>query len=111
MSERVLVALPARLSKGIFSSERVFEVKLANGKSYISVAPRHFCWNAEGQLLGETEAEDKEIPGFIAARVVEELDDSQWAVEVPDGEVLAVKKADMRPRPTRITPPRASNPV
>jgi len=111
VAERTLVAVPCRFSKGLFSSERVFEVVLANGDIYEGVAPRHYCWNSSNQLLGETEARDEEVSGLLAARVVEELDDDQVAVVVPDGKVLAVKKGQIRARPTPINPPRAGHAV
>jgi hypothetical protein len=105
MSERVLVAIPCKLSRGFFSSERLFEVVLANGEVYTSITPRHFCWNATGKPLREAEGMEKDIAGLVAARVVEPLDGGQTAVEVPDGKVLAVNERDIRPRPTPITPP------
>jgi hypothetical protein len=108
MSDRRFVALPCRLSRGIFSSERGFELHLANGELYSSLAPRHFCWNGSGKLLEEGEAEKETIDGFVAGRVVRELEGDQVAVEVPDGEVLAVRKHQVRPRPTPIYPPGAS---
>jgi hypothetical protein len=111
VAERILVAVPCLLSKGIFSSERVFEVTLANGETYQGIAPRHFCWNNSKKPLGETEAQDEEVSGLLAARVVEELDDDQVAVAVPDGKVLAVKKGQIRARPTPINPPRAGHAV
>lgn len=102
--EQALIALPCKLSPGIVSGERIFEVKLANGQTYTGVAPRHFCWNAQGQLVGEKEPSG-EVEGMVAARVIEELDDNQVAVEVPDGEVIAVDKDQARPRPTPVRPP------
>ncbi len=103
-AERSLIALPCKLSPGIFSGERVFEVRLANGETYTSVAPRFFCWNESGVLVGETEPE-REIDGMVAARMVEELEDGQAAVEVPDGKVIAVDQAQVKRRPTPIIPP------
>jgi hypothetical protein len=104
MKARTFVALPCKLSPGSLSGERVFEVRLANGEPYISLAPRYFCWNEAGQLVGKDEP-DAEVDGMVAARVVEELDDGQVAVEVPDGKVIAVRQSQVRPRPTPITPP------
>jgi hypothetical protein len=99
-----LVAIPCKLYQGMFSSERVFVVPLADGKTYDGVAPRHFCWNSDGEPVGEGERTDG-APGFVAAKVVEELDGNQLAVEVPDGEVVAVDKGVVRQRPTTIHPP------
>lgn len=103
-TDRTLVALPCKLFPGAFSGERLFEIKLANGDSYSSLAPRHFCWNAAGRLVQETEP-TAETDGMIAARVVAELDDGQVQVEVPDAEVIAVDRSQVRPRPTPIVPP------
>jgi hypothetical protein len=107
MSEPYLIALPCTLSRGFFSSERVFEVELANGEFYMSISPRHFCWNAAGKLVGEKEATDQDVNGFVAARVAYQIDESQVAVEVPDGKVIAVRREQVRRRPTPIIPPRA----
>lgn len=103
-SDRTLVAIPCSLSPGMFSSERVFEVKLANGDTYKGVSPRHFCWTKDRRIVGDrTPPEAAE--GFVAARIVDEPGDDQFAVEVPDGEVLAVWKKDIQQRPTVIAPP------
>lgn len=102
-----LVALPCKLSPGAFSGERVIDIELANGQIYTSVAPRHFCWNASGKLVGEREP-STEVDGMVAARVIDELDENQFAVEIPDGEVIAVDRGLVRDRPTPITPPSRS---
>jgi hypothetical protein len=101
---KTLVALPCSLSPGALSGERVIEVKLADGRIYTSLVPRYFCWNAAGQLVGENEP-SAEIDGMVAARRVDELDDTQVAVEIPDGKVIAVDRSQIRPRPTPIKPP------
>src|SRR5262249_39069135 len=103
MPRNTLVALKCRLSKGPFSRERTFEVKLASGEDYAGAAPRHFCWNAKGALLGEGEAgSEAGVEGLVAAKLVDELEGGLRAVEVPDGEVLAVRDDQVVERPTRI---------
>jgi hypothetical protein len=42
---------------------------------------------------------------MIAARIVVEIEDNQVQVEVPDGEVIAVDRSQIKPRPTSIVPP------
>lgn len=108
MSGRRLIAVKCRLSKGVFASERAFEIRLANAQVHSGPVPLHFCWNAQGHLLRENEAVEDEVEGFLAARIVEELDCNQVAVEVPDGEVLAVRKDQIVSRPTPIHPPSAA---
>ncbi len=104
MSDRRFVALPCKLAPGAFSGERVFEVDLANGETYRSLAPRPFCWNARGQLVAQAEPA-VESPGMVAARIVDRIDDGQVLVEVPDGEVIAVDEKTVKQRPTEIKPP------
>ena len=100
----ILVALPCRLSPGMFSGERIIEVKLANGDTYTGLAPRHFCWNASGRLVSESEP-TTEVDGMVAARRIEDLDEDQVAVEIPDGAVIAVDENHVQSRPTPIIPP------
>jgi hypothetical protein len=104
LNNKLLVALPCKLSPAAFSGERIFDVKMADGNIYTGVAPRHFCWNAKGAIVGEGEPQFEE-EGGIAAKMIERIDDNQIAVEVPDGEVIAVDKDQIRDRPTQIAPP------
>jgi hypothetical protein len=102
--DRQLVALMCKVSPGGFSGERIFEVILANGEQYRSLAPRQFCWNSQNHLVAENEPKT-EIDGLIAARVIDSIDNDQMIVEVPDGEIIAVDKVNVKPRPTSIKPP------
>lgn len=104
---RQLVALKCKLAPGGFSGERIFEVKLANGKPYQSLAPRPFCWNSQGHLVAADEP-SSEVEGMIAARIVDYIDAEQVIVEVPDGEIIAVDKSDIKERPSNIKPPAES---
>jgi hypothetical protein len=99
-----LVALRCKLAPGMFSSERVFTVVLADGTEHRGIAARHFCWNADGVPVGPREPAE-EAEGMVAARIVREVDISQVAVEVPDGEVIAVEEKNVVDRPTKIHQP------
>jgi len=99
-----LVALPCTWAKGGFSGERVFTISLANGEPYESVAPRDFFWNASGQLIGDSQPDVRQ-KGMIAARVIDQLEDDQVLVEIPDGEVIAVAGDLIKERPSQINPP------
>jgi hypothetical protein len=107
MPSRKLVAVACKLFPGMFPSERVFQVSLANGETYRGIAPRHFCWNALGQIVDFSELTNG-TQGKVAAKVLEYLDADQVAVEVPDGEVLAVPTDLVAERPTDIKPPSPS---
>lgn len=104
-----LVAIRSKIIRGAFSGERIFELKLADNTSYRSVAPRHFFWNDQGSILLKDEPADELEDGLVAARFVDYVDDNQWIVEVPDGEVIAVDGEDVRDRPTPIVPPRPTS--
>jgi len=101
---RRLVALKCKVSPGGFSGERIFEVTLADGKPYRSLAPRQFCWNTNRQIVAENEP-SSEIEGMIAARVVDFIDEDQVLVEVPDSEIIAVDTDKVEERPSHIEPP------
>jgi hypothetical protein len=101
--DRQLVALTCKVSPGAFSGERIFKVTLANSEPYEGLAPRQFCWNGQNRLVAENEPQ-AEINGMVAARVIDSVDD-QMIVEVPDGEIIAVDKTNVKPRPTSIKPP------
>jgi hypothetical protein len=104
MGTNKLAAIPCKLFPGMFRSERVFEVRLANGEVYRGIAPRHFCWNALGRIVAEDE-DTNGGDGKVAAKVLYVLDGDQVAVEVPDGEVLAVPAGQIVRRPSEIRPP------
>jgi hypothetical protein len=105
MAQRRLVAVECRLGPGMFSTERVFKICLANGEDYYGVAPSHYCWNAQGGLVAEGEPAE-EAGGKLAARIVEadDVPEDQVALAIPDGEVVAVRGHQVGPRPTEIRP-------
>ncbi len=71
MANTIFKAVPCKISRGVFSTERLFELKKIK---YSGFAPRHWCWNQEGHLLGKMEAADeKSVDGYVAARVVEKM--------------------------------------
>jgi hypothetical protein len=106
MEYNQFVAVRCKLSRGLFSSERAFEVTLANGEKYSGPAPIHFCWNDTGKPLDQNEAIDEEIDGWVAARRLrQQLPGDQVAVEVPDGEAVAVRRSQVRDAWTEILPP------
>ena len=98
------IAIPCKLAPGMFASERLFKVELADGTEYRGIEPQFFCWNTAGRLVANGEP-TTEAAGLLAARLVDELDEKQVAVEVPNGDVIAVVVASVKQRPTEIQPP------
>jgi hypothetical protein len=109
MSSAELVAIPAKIAPGMLPSERSFSVKLADGTEHRGLAPRYFFWNTAGGLVGENEPAH-EADGMVAARVLRRQN-GYVIVEVPDGELIAVHSADVKPRPTEIRPPGPGSPA
>jgi hypothetical protein len=101
--ERQFMAVRCQIAPGGFSGERIFIVQLADGSSYKSLAPRRFCWNGSKQIVENNEPTTT-ISGFVAARIIENLDDNQSLIEVPDGEIIAIDKESLVERPTPIQP-------
>ena len=105
--DRQLVAIRCKIAPGAFSGERIFSVNLANDEKYRSLAPRQFCWNSKKQLVQEHEPQE-EIEGLIAARIVEDIE-GQLIVEIPDGNIIAVREELVEKRPTNIKPPQPNH--
>src|SRR5438034_7247352 len=92
MTPESLVAVRCRISRGGFSSERVFRVTVANGEEYIGAAPvDYFFDESKGPLPPEQPRErGSSVPGFVAGRVIEREPNGICVVSVPSGEVLRV---------------------
>ncbi len=103
MSQTRLIALPCRISQGVVSDERVFEITLTDPRApYASVAPVHYFWNAHGERLRPDEpTNDTEIEGKIAARLLERQN-GVALVSIPDGCVIEVKAESLQERPTEV---------
>lgn len=105
MAQSKFVAVKCKLSKGFFSTERAYEIILANGERFSGPAPIHYCWNDEGKPIGPDEAME-EVDGWVAAYPLpNKLPDDQVAVEVPWGHGLAVRQWQVREAWTDIRPP------
>jgi hypothetical protein len=90
MMTDTLVLLECTLSRGAFSEDRVFELVLGNGKRYVGVAPRHYCYSRKGQLLRpEDPPPDATVPGKTTAQVIRQGDNA-ILVSLPDGAVVSV---------------------
>jgi len=85
-----LVALRCTISRGGFSDERIFRLRLPGG-DYTGIASRTYCWNDQDDPLSEGEpAEGQTIAGKVAARVLE-VRGADVLVSIPDGDVVTVR--------------------
>jgi len=89
------VLFPCKISRGAFSSERVFEFDLQNGEQYMSVADRHYCMDYNKKTLPkETPDENQCIEGYIQAYELSSNGDATY-ITIPDGEVVPVNAKDI----------------
>ena len=93
MPESDVVFVCCELSRGGFSSERVFRLKTIGDKEFVGSAPIQYCQTKARAPLKPAEPEEgKSVPGFVAARVIRENgDDTVW-LSFPDGSVAQVSK-------------------
>ena len=98
-----LVAFPCKISRGVVTDERGFEIRLSDGEIYSGVAPAYYFWDDQNEpLSGDPPQGDSEVSGKIAARVIERGDDITL-ISIPDGSVVEVKtESVVAPRPTEV---------
>jgi hypothetical protein len=102
MPQTRLIALPCKISQGVVSDERAFEVALSDGVAHVGVAPVYYFWNQDDQRLGPNEpGDDQEIRGKIAARLLDRRNGTAL-VSIPDGSVVQVPANSITGRPTEV---------
>lgn len=100
MQNGKFLAIQCRISRGGFSSERVFRVKLMGGAEHIAAAPvEYFLTERLGPLpADQPEKRGELIPGFVTGRLIRDEVGSQL-VSVPSGEVLLLPASEIREYP------------
>jgi hypothetical protein len=89
MSDPVYVR--CQLSRGGFSSERVFRLTAAGGEEFVGSAPLPYCQTAGGKpLTPEQPPEGVRMHGRVAARVIRRDSDGSAWLSFPDGSVAQV---------------------
>jgi hypothetical protein len=98
-----LAAIPCKISRGVVSTERAFEVARIDGSTHDSFAPVFYFWNDKGEPLEENEpaGSDETIAGSIAARVIERHNGAAM-VSIPDGCLVEVKSDSVTKRPGEV---------
>jgi hypothetical protein len=87
-----LVALACRITSGVFSSEMVFEIRLADGTVHQGVASRRYFFTTAGKPMAAHEPiGDQEVEGLVLAQVLQKHGD-RVLVSIPDGEVVTVEE-------------------
>jgi hypothetical protein len=90
LNNGTLVAVRCRISRGGFSSERVFRVDIAGGVEHVAAGPVEYFFDENQQhLQGDQPPRGVTRAGYVTARVVEQKNDTVL-VSVPSGEVLWV---------------------
>ena len=93
-----LVLVCCKISRGAFSSERIFKFNLKNGKQYTGVADYRHCMDKNKNILSkEYPYEDQIIEGYIQAYTVSSKLCN--VLSIPDGEVVIVNAENItRPK-------------
>jgi hypothetical protein len=97
-----MVAVRCAISRGAFSSERVFRVQMAEGGEYVGVGPvQYFFTDQKEPLSADQPAQRGErIPGHVAAYLLRNGNQELLKVYVPSGDVLDVKAAEVSNYPS-----------
>ncbi len=99
LNSGTLVAVRCRISRGGFSSERVFRVTVAGGVEHVGAAPvEYFFDEQQRRLPPDQPPRGVTLQGFVAARVVEQTNGT-ILVSVPSGEVLRVGTGEIIEHP------------
>ena len=102
MSNNRLTAIACKISEGVVSDERAFEIELADGNLHGGVAPVYYFWNQDGHRIGLREpTAGEEIQGKMAARLLERQNGTAM-VSIPDGSVVRVQANALGERPTEV---------
>jgi hypothetical protein len=88
LNSGTLIAVRCRISRGGFSSERVFRVTMASGVEHVTAGPVEYFFDENQQRLqADQPPRGVTLAGYVTARVVEQKNDTVL-VSVPSGEVL-----------------------
>ena len=107
LNSGALIAIRCRISRGGFSSERVFRVTTPEKVEHVGAAPVEYFFDENQQGLPlEPPPRGVSLPGLVAARVVEQ-NHNTVLVSVPSGEVLRVATNEVTeyPKGTRAHVP------
>jgi hypothetical protein len=86
-----LVAVNCAISRGGFSSERVFRITLADGEEHVGAAPvQYFFDETATRLSPDKPLRGETLLGLVTGRVVDTEGQDVYLVSVPSGEVLRV---------------------
>jgi hypothetical protein len=95
LNSGTLVAVRCRISRGGFSSERVFRVLVDGGVEHVGAAPVEYFFDEQQRRLSSDQPQrGVTLLGFVAARVVEQTNGAVF-VSAPSGEVLRVGAAEI----------------
>ena len=91
MSNNRLTAIACKISEGVVSDERAFEIELADGNLHGGVAPVYYFWNQDGHRIGLRADSRRGNPGEEEAARLLERQNGTAMVSIPDGSVVRVQ--------------------
>ena len=89
--------IPCKIERGGFSSERTFEIKLANGDILAGTAFVRYFLDKHRQPLDEDLPQYNEpLDGFAKCRVVRQISDDEVLIDLPSSDVIRVPKGELQ---------------
>lgn len=79
------------IERGGFSSERTFQIKLANEEMAVGTANVEYLRTKDwGELDDETPAYGEAIEGYVMCRVIERINENTVKIDVPSFDLVIV---------------------
>ena len=89
------IRLNCNISRGAFSGERVFEIRLASGE-YTGVAPLHYFQKIDGgELMASEPPPNNTMAGTLSAKLITMQRGEIAFVAIPDGEAVTVPASNV----------------
>jgi hypothetical protein len=82
--------VPCQIERGAFSSERVFEITLADGSTAGLANVRYLRNESQQPLDADSPAPGEKIRGFVQCHVIQRAADGTATIEVPSTDMLHV---------------------
>jgi hypothetical protein len=96
MSTNDLVYVRCQLSRGGFSSERVFRLASLREEEFVGSAPLKYCQTATGEPLdADQPPEGSRLPGRVAARIIRKDGEGGVWLSFPDGSIAQVREGSV----------------
>ena len=85
--------MKCKIGRGGFSSERSFEIELADGSKLVGTADvRHLMNEKKEGLTDDAPQFEEMVDGFVKCRILRSDDKDRFVVEIPSADVVRVNQ-------------------